>query len=83
MQKRNDGSPFAPADMYLSDMIGSNKNLNTHGDDLNEDDFLLVNVSDSLVFSPPKLDPLWGSDLQGSIIDLLLSLKHGNQSIEG
>ena len=76
--KGSDKSPFAPAEMYLSDMIGSNKTPHTHGDDENEGDFLLVNVSDNLVFSPMKLDPLWGKDLQGSIIELLLSLKSGN-----
>lgn len=76
--KGSDKSPFAPAEMYLSDMIGLNKNPHTHGDDENEGDFLLVNVSDNLVFSPIKLDPLWGKDLQGSIIELLLSLKSGN-----
>ena len=37
--KGSDKSPFAPAEMYLSDMIGSNKNPHTHGDDENEGDF--------------------------------------------
>lgn len=87
-KNNNQNNPFAPAEMYLSDMIGSNINPNAnkhgHGDDENEEDFLLVNVSDSLVFSPPKLDPLWGTDLQGSIIELLQSLKQNNNSgVEG
>lgn len=87
-KNNNQNNPFAPAEMYLSDMIGSNKNPNPnthgHGDDENEEVFLLVNVSDSLVFSPPKLDLLWGTDLQGSIIELLLSLKQNNNgSVEG
>jgi hypothetical protein len=65
-------SPFAPAEMYLSDMIGSTGKL---GDDEDADDFLVVNVSNHLVFSPPSADPLYAVDLQGRVIDLLVGLK--------
>ena len=65
-------SPFAPAEMYLSDMIGPTGKL---GDDENLDHFLVVNISNHLVFSPPSADPLYTVDLQGRIIDLLVGLK--------
>ena len=65
-------NPFAPAEMYLSDMIGSTSRL---GDDENGDDLLIVNVSNSLVYSPPSADPLYAVDLQGCVIDLLLGLR--------
>ena len=64
-------SPFAPAEMYLSDMIGTAK----LGDDENADDFLVVNVSSHLVYSPPSADPLYAVDLQGRVIDLFVGLK--------
>lgn len=63
-------SPFAPAEMYLSDMIGKKNN---NGENFEE--FLVINVSNYLIFSPPSTDPLSMIDLQGSVIDLLSSLK--------
>jgi hypothetical protein len=72
--KKKSQNPFAPAEMYLSDMIGSSQK--GHGnDDENEGDYLLLNVSSSLVFSPPKRDPLASTDLQGVVIELLRCLK--------
>ena len=44
-------------------------------DDENGDDLLIVNVSNSLVYSPPSADPLYAVDLQGRVIDLLLGLR--------
>jgi len=65
--KGKETGPFAPAEMYLSDM------LNKDNDD---DGVVIVNISDHLIFSPPSLDPLASSDLQGHVIAMLLSL-HG------
>lgn len=65
--------PFAPAEMYLSDMIHNN---NQNDDNL--EDFLVVNVSNYLIFSPPSADPLSVVDLQGAVIELLTGLQNSN-----
>jgi hypothetical protein len=62
-------SPFAPAEMYLSDMIGKN---NSNGDN---EEIVIVNVSNNLIFSPPSSDPLSKVDLQDKIIDMLIGLR--------
>lgn len=76
--KKASQSPFAPAEMYLSDMIGSGRS-GALNDDQNPDNYLLLNVSSSLVFSPTKADPLAATDLQGAVIDLLKGLKGGDR----
>jgi len=39
---------------------------------------LLVNVSSSLMFSPPSRDPLAATDLEGRVVELLVSLRGGD-----
>ena len=73
--KNKKTSPFAPAEMYLSDMIGKKRE---YENDI--DDFLIINVSNYLVFSPPSSDPLSATDLQGAVIDLFLLLKNSNDA---
>ena len=70
-------NPFAPAEMYLSDMIG--KKIN---DDDNFGEFLVINVSNYLVYNPPSADPLCNIDLQNAVIDLLSGLKNSNDAGE-
>ena len=70
-------NPFAPAEMYLSDMIG--KKIN---DDENFGEFLVVNVSNYLIYNPPSADPLCDIDLQSAVIDLLLGLKNTSDTGE-
>jgi hypothetical protein len=74
MWKKKSQNPFAPAEMYLSDMIGSSPK-GQGNDDENQGDYLLLNVSSSLVYSPPRRDPLASTDLQGVVIELLRCLK--------
>lgn len=73
--KKKSQDPFAPAEMYLSDMIGSAQKGLQGNDDENQGDYLLLNVSSNLVFSPPRTDPLASTDLQGAVIELLRGLK--------
>jgi hypothetical protein len=66
--------PFAPAEMYLSDMVGGSKGK-SGGDDDGSGAEVYINISDNLVYSPPHRDPLGRADVQGVVIAMLNGLK--------
>jgi hypothetical protein len=85
----DDGGPFAPAELYLSDMIvgggakGSRNMIGGGGDDEGDNVAgagaeVYVNISDHLLFNPLVRDPLASADLQGRVIEMLNGVKAGN-----
>lgn len=64
----DDDNPFAPAEMYISDLLDINSGGRAH-----------VYVPDNLMFSSPKLDPLFGCALKGRLGEVFAR----NQSPEG
>jgi hypothetical protein len=75
-------SPFAPAEMYLLDAFGSVGGAVVNGiakkfleENLDGDgEPLYVNVSDDLVFSPHKRDPLGRVDVESAVSQCLHSI---------
>lgn len=73
-------STFAPAEMYLSDMVsptkGPIKGRIGGGNNAGEVPVTvtIVHISDHFVFSPPVRDPLAAIDLEGVVIEMLKEL---------